>query len=74
MKAAIAIDDWKLPIFDRHLSVAGYVFERGPGVTDDTLLLTVVTDDAAALEKVVRAANVEAATRKGIHNGQNYTH
>lgn len=72
MKAGIAIDDWKLPIFERHLS--GYVYEKGPGLTDDTLLLTVETDDMKALEKVVRAANAEAATRKGNHNGRNYPH
>lgn len=62
MKAGIAVDDWKLPIFERHLSKAGHVYEKGPGVTRDTLLLTVETDDVAALETVVRAANAEAAT------------
>jgi hypothetical protein len=25
-KAGIAIDDWKLPIFDRHLTQAGYSY------------------------------------------------
>ena len=74
MKAGIAIDDWKLSIFDRHLSQAGYSYEKGPGVTSDTLFLTVTTDDAAALEKVVRSANIEAAARKGNHNDQNHTH
>ena len=62
MKAGIAIDDWKLPIFDRHLSQAGHVYAKGPGVTRATLLLTVETDDLGALETVVRAANAEAAT------------
>ena len=27
-KAAITIDNWKLPIFERHLQQAGYVFEN----------------------------------------------
>lgn len=62
MKVGIAIDDWKLPIFERHLLQAGHVYEKRPGVTKDTLLLTVETDDARALETVVRAANAEAAT------------
>lgn len=74
MKAAICIDDWKLPIFERHLKNSGYTHEEHPGVTADTLTLTVVTDDAKALEKVVRAANTEAATRKGNYNGRNYPH
>lgn len=60
LKAAIAIDDWKLPIFTRHLSEAGYVFEQLPGVTDDSLLLMVNALSAKELEVVVRAANDEA--------------
>lgn len=74
MKAAIVIDDWKLPIFERRLSQAGYAYEKGPGVTDDTLVLTVETGDVKALETVVRAANTEAATKKGGNNAGNYTH
>jgi hypothetical protein len=61
MKAGIAIDDWKLPIFERHLTQAGYAYKRGPGLTPGWLLLTVDTDNAVALEVVVRAANTEAA-------------
>jgi hypothetical protein len=29
MRAGIAIDDWKLAIFERHLSQAGYDYENG---------------------------------------------
>lgn len=61
MKAGIAIDDWKLPIFDRHLSRAGYTYEKHPGLTADTMTLIVLTEDAKALEGVVMAANTEAA-------------
>lgn len=64
MKAGIVIDDWKLPIFDRHLSESGYVYEKHPGVTAGTLTLTVETEDAKALAVVVRAANTEAAKRR----------
>ena len=63
-KAGIAIDRWKLPIFKRHLGGAGYVYEEGKGVTADTLMLYVYTDDLLALGRVVRAANNEAARRK----------
>lgn len=69
MKAGIVIDDWKLPIFKRHLSQAGHVYEQAPGVTKATLLLTVETDNVAALEIVVRAANAEAATASKTRTG-----
>ena len=71
MKAAIAIDEWKLPIFARHLSKAGHSYKKEPGVTKDTLLLTVETEDAKALEGVVRAANTEAAAASESRS-QNY--
>lgn len=64
MRAAIAIDNWKLPIFERHLSEAGYTFEKGKGLTADTMFLYVETEHGKALELVVRAANAEAAKRK----------
>ena len=61
MKAGIVIDDWKLPIFERHLSQAGYTYEKGPGLIAGTLLLTVKTENATALGEVARAANKEAS-------------
>ncbi len=60
MKAAVMIDDWKLPIFERHLSQAGYVYQKGPGLTAGTLSLYVQTQDVVPLGVVVRAANEEA--------------
>lgn len=74
MKAAIGIDEWKLPIFKRHLDAAGYEWVNAGNLTPDTLILTVMSNDKDALEKVVRAANLEAATRKGDRNGRNNTH
>lgn len=61
MKAAIAIDDWKLTIFQRHLEQSGYEFTQGPGLTAGTLLLMVQTTNPEALAVVVGAANTEAA-------------
>jgi hypothetical protein len=61
MRASIAIDDWKLEIFERHLSQAGYAYHRGLGPTPDVLLLYVETANLDALAIVVNAANVEAA-------------
>lgn len=61
MKAAIAIDNWKLPIFERHLSQSGYSFENIGPLTPDTLILKVRTDNLEALGVVIKAANTEAA-------------
>lgn len=61
MKIGIAIDRWKLAIFSKHLSAAGYEYKGTNGVTPDTLMLYVTTKSAAELEPVVRAANTEAA-------------
>lgn len=62
MKAGIAIDAWKLPIFERHLTGAGYSFTSGAGVTADTLMLYVETARGVSeLAVVVKAANDEAA-------------
>ena len=60
-KAAIAIDDWKLPIFERHLRQAGYSFQNSGSLTAGTLLLRVDTPNIVALGEVVKAANTEAA-------------
>ena len=65
MKAAIAIDDWKLPIFERHLNQAGYAFDNVGRFTASTLILQVSTDNPDALAIVVKAANDEAAMTKG---------
>lgn len=61
VKAGIAIDEWKLPIFERHLKQSGYQFDNAGHLTPDTLILKVETTNLEALEVVVRAANAEAA-------------
>ena len=63
-KVGIAIDRWKLSIFKHHLEGAGYTYDTGPGVTTDAMMIAVETEDVHALEKVVRAANNEAARSK----------
>lgn len=60
-KAGIAIDAWKLPIFERHLRQAGYSFENAGLLLAGTLLLRVSTTNLTALAEVVKAANTEAA-------------
>lgn len=65
-KCAIAIDDWKLPIFTRHLEQSGYAFTSAGSLTAGTLVLIVETTNVEALAVVIRAANAEAA-RTGAH-------
>lgn len=63
MRAGVAIDSWKLSIFEKHLTEAGYTYETRPGVTSDSLMLHVVVDNSSLhdLHKAVLAANTEAA-------------
>lgn len=60
-KAAIVIDPWKVPIFDRHLTQSGYAFEDAGLLSPDAHLLRVDTTNLQALALVVKAANAEAA-------------
>lgn len=69
MTAAIAIDEWKLPIFDRHLSMAGFEFENAGALTAGTLTLKVTTTNLEALGRAVKAANAEAAMSDATQEG-----
>jgi len=65
--AAIVIDNWKLPIFEKHLTQAGYAYKWAPGLTHDTGVLSVELSrptQAATLHPIVKAANDEAAAFK----------
>lgn len=62
MKAAIGLDNWKLPIFRDRLSAAGFSYNDGGAITGDTTLLTVETDDLLALQKTI--VNCEAECKK----------
>lgn len=67
VKIGVVIDSWKLPIFERHLNNAKYNFVQTPGVTSNTLLLSVYTDNPKFLEIVCRSAQKEAARKKYAH-------
>jgi len=62
--AAIAIDDWKLPIFKEELDKSSYKYEEVGEITEGTLILKVQVKNLAKLEKVVKRANVRAARSK----------
>lgn len=59
MKAAIALDDWKLPVFRRRLTEAGFTYEDAGAPTPGTTMLTVETDSVSALATVVAACQAE---------------
>lgn len=59
-KVGITIDEWKLPIFERHLETAGFAFRNAGRLVAGTLFLTVQTDETERLGEVVRAAAEEA--------------
>jgi hypothetical protein len=59
MKAGIAVDNWKLPIFRKRLKDAGYEYQDGGALTGETTLLTVETDNTLALQKVLEQCQRE---------------
>ncbi len=67
-KAGIVVDDWKLPIFKRHLESSGYTFENAGMFVPGSLMLRVHTTNLVALCEVLKAASTEAA-RTGAPNG-----
>lgn len=64
MKAGVAVDDWKLPVFRKLLTEAGFEFKEGPGLTADTSFLTVETPSAAALIPTVEKCQAECRKSK----------
>lgn len=76
MNAGIAIDKWKLGIFERHLTQNGYSYENKGALVGGTVLLVVETENVDALGIVVHAAEDEARktgrpseTKPGIYIG-----
>ena len=62
MKAGIAVDNWKLPVFRKLLTEAGYEFQDGGALTADATLLTVETNDMLKLKKVIERCQAECRT------------
>lgn len=59
MKAGIVVDDWKLPVFRERLTAAGFTYTDAGGLTHDTTVLTVVTDDVSRLGDIVKECQRE---------------
>ena len=66
MKAAIALDDWKLPIFRKRLTDAGFDYKDAGAPMAGMTMLSVVfrPDEMQKLQDVVVAAQTEA-TKEG---------
>ncbi len=64
MKAGIVVDDWKLSVFRKMLTKAGYKYEDGGAMTGNTTILIVEYDDVNALGKVVKRCESEVQRQK----------
>lgn len=64
LKAAIAVDDWKLPVFRKRLSEAGYKYHDAGGFTGSTTILTVQTKDILALKTLLERCQAECLEKK----------
>jgi len=62
MRAGVAVDDWKLPTFRKLLTEAGYTYTEGPGLTFETSMMYVETNDLASLKTILE--NCQAQCRK----------
>lgn len=72
---SIALDTWKLPIYERHLTEAGYTCQAGPGLIaddpDHISLRIAVYEMDDALSAALQAAAMEAAWPGGPpHDGE----
>lgn len=63
--AGVCIDSWKLPIFKRHLDLAGYEYSEHPGITPNTLTIKVKYEWVHKLKPIIEAANAECAQNRG---------
>ncbi len=64
LKAAVVIDKWKRPIFEKILKEDGFTFSRQPGITSDTLVLRVTCSSPMQLKPTIERAQLAAARSK----------
>lgn len=64
MKAGIALDDWKLPVFRKRLTEAGYAYLDAGEALPGTTMLHVQFTDQAHLRRVLEGA-AEECKRQG---------
>jgi hypothetical protein len=69
MKAGVVLDDWKLPIFKKHLDAAGYKYDEPVPFTNRTLTLKVHCEWVSQLQPIIEAAQRECAEMRRTHSG-----
>lgn len=62
--AGVVLDDWKLPIFKKHLDAAGFLYVDPVKFGESALLLRVSYEWAHELQPIIEAANKECADIK----------
>lgn len=68
-KAGVCLDDWKLPIFKKHLDAVGYKYDEPVQFTPGTLILRVHYKWVHELKPIIEAAQQECA-EKSIAEGR----
>jgi hypothetical protein len=66
--AAVAVDDWKVPIFRKHLDAAGYRYEEPVPFFDGTSIIKVSYEWVHELQPIIEAAQRECAEHP--HKGE----
>jgi hypothetical protein len=63
-RAALALDDWKLPTFKKHLDAAGYQYDEPIVFIPGSLVLRVYFHWVHELKPIVEAAEAECQLSK----------
>jgi hypothetical protein len=64
MKAGIVVDDWKLPVFRKRLTEAGYTYTDAGALTNGTTVLTVQTDNMLKLKKLLELCQAQCRAQR----------
>jgi hypothetical protein len=62
--AGVGLDNWKLPIFKKHLDAASYKYEEPVQFTSETLILKIHYEWAHELLPIIEAAQRECAEQR----------
>lgn len=63
-RAAVGVDDWKIPIFKKHLDAAGYKYEDPVPLMLGTSILKVHYEWVHQLQPIIEAAERECQASK----------
>jgi hypothetical protein len=62
--AGTVLDDWKLPVFKKHLDAAGYTYEEPVPFTAGTSVLRIHYEWVHELKPIIEAAQRECAEKR----------